>query len=562
MNSKTLLTKKRNRSGSKARVGSSKHINYNSPMVQINGFNLIELYYAESIENKNASFDSEISEKNIIGLKEEKTNLKENNENNTEIIEMTRTKAKNIEEYYTSKFGISEIKENCFKCLMANFLSNELLYFNSRKDLFNYIKYCFSTKTKLIFTDEDNLKQNKEKFMNANTSFINGWRFFIPKTICKGCFMEIINMKNLISNIKNIFSDIERDSLCRTNYRNYALFSPRFRAAFRLSKSRNPRRQTRKNNGNNKNSKKNIYNLNNLKNNKNEAKNYNLNVNYEKGKNVLIIDKKILDNSVCEMLKKNIVTKNGINLSKNININNNNKNILNDNYINNKNDGHDLKINLNDENNSSLNKSEFTNNINNITIQGQNNINIINDINKNKNVINNNINYINFEDINQQIKELLNKMKNDFIIALYYLKKIKILLYIILNYVCLSNQKINGLFLYPNLIRFTEILENYNGLICCFYEHKNYLNQHFGFAKKSSEKGINYLNNILEEIQKNNNINLKEKQNLIELIQNLLSFIEINTKSLDKFDIELNRFNRGFLYLNELVKTILCPITK
>ena len=544
MNRKNLLTKKRSRNGSKKRESSSLHINYNSPMVQVNGFNVIELYYAESLENKNASFDSEFEEKNIIELKEEKSNSKENNENNAEIIEMTRTKAKNIEGYYTSKFALSEIKENCFKCLMTNFLSNELLYFNSKKDLFNYIKYCFSTKTKLLFTDEDILKDNKEKFMNANTSFINGWRFFIPKTICKGCFMEIINMKHLISNIKNIFSDTERDSLCRTNYRNYALFSPRFRAAFQLSKSRNQRRQVRKKNfGRYKNSmnNENAYNMNNWTINKNKEKDYNLNTKYDKGKNVIIVDKKILDNSVLGMLKKNTLSKNGIYLRQNIN--NNYKNILNENEINN----NDLKINLIGENKSSLNKSEIINNENNISIQGQNNININNNITKDN---------INYESINHNIKELFNTMKYSYEIFSCHLCNIKRIIFFIVSYVSHSKQEIYELFLYPNLAKFSEILEYYKGLFIFFLEQKRNLNKFFENNNEILENIDNNLNNILGEIKKNNNINIKEKQSLIELIPTMLSFIKENRKLRDKIDLELNRLSDVFIYLQKLVKTI------
>ena len=205
MNSGFLLTRKRARNSIKTRNGITKSKHLNSKMVQFNGFNIIELHLTESLLNYDAPKNDQIQDKINLESKEQESNVHEIIENNPEIKELKRTKAKNIEEYYTSKFGSSAIKENCFKCLMTDFLSNELLYFNSRKDLFNYIKYCFVFKNKLIITDEDIFKENKEKFFNANTSFINGWRFFIPKTICKGCFMEIINMKNLIANRKRFF---------------------------------------------------------------------------------------------------------------------------------------------------------------------------------------------------------------------------------------------------------------------------------------------------------------------------------------------------------------------
>ena len=246
MNSKALLSKKRNRNRNNSGSSSAKNMNSDSPVIQINGFNIVELHNIESTESKNIPNNRDVPKKNIIELKESNSNLHELNPNNAEIKEMTKAKIKNIEEFYTSKFGISTIKENCFKCLMTDFLSNELLYFNSRNELFNYCKYCFVSKRKNLFMDESICKENKEDFFKANISFLNSWRFFIPKTICKGCFMEIINLKNLISNIKNIFSDIEKDSLCKTNYRNYALFSPRFRAAFSLrNRSKSSRRRNR-----------------------------------------------------------------------------------------------------------------------------------------------------------------------------------------------------------------------------------------------------------------------------------------------------------------------------
>ena len=69
-------------------------------MFQVNGFNILELVYTESIEKNFSSKDDEFPTNNIIELKEENTNNQAINENNSEAIEMTKTKAKNIEEYH------------------------------------------------------------------------------------------------------------------------------------------------------------------------------------------------------------------------------------------------------------------------------------------------------------------------------------------------------------------------------------------------------------------------------------------------------------------------------
>ena len=474
-------------------------------------------------------------------IKESNHTINENNENNGEIIEMTRTKAKNIEDYYTTKFGISAIKENCFKCLMTNFISNELLYFNSRKDLFNYIKYCFVTKNKILFTSEDIYKENKENFFNTNISFLNGWRFFIPKTICKGCFMDIINMKDLIYNIKNIFSDIERDSLCRTNYRNYALFSPRFRAAFSLrSRSKHSRRPNRNIIRNKKNSSNSENNINILKNNKiwKKEKIYNLGIKYEENKNVLIINKNILDNSIIDMVKRNaFTTLNEKDLKKN--------NI----------------INLLNDNKSNINKSETLNNSNNITFQGQNNINnIINNINKNNNSNNDNsINNLNIDIINNKIKELLKKNNINITNFFYNLNNIKSKIQLINHYTNSVKQYIFQMSLYPNLWYFTnknKIKQNICALYLSFKDDINNLNLPLLGAKSSFEESIKYLTNISNEIKKNKVMNLKEKNNLFLMIKELHTFIVENNKIIGLYEGQFNIFINNYEILINLISAI------
>ena len=527
MNSEILLTRKRTRNDIKTRNGNLKKKNSNSKMVQFNGFNIIELIHKESSEIIDVPKIAQNEEKINLEIKEPDSNLHEIFENNPEIKELKRTKAKNIEDFYTSKFGISTIKENCFKCLMTNFLSNELLYFNSRKDLFNYIKYCFILKNKLVIIDEDTFKENKEKFFNANSSFINGWRFFIPKTICKGCFMEIINMKNLISNIKNIFCDIEKDSLCKTNYRNYALFSPRFRATFSLrNRLRHQRRHNRKGNRNtrSKTSQRNIKNKD-WENNQHimdiepKEKIYNTAVELVKDKHILIIDKKILDDSVLNNLKNNSFYKNDNiqknNLCKNINDNNNktiipnNKNILNEKGTKKILDKKSLTNKNNFKSNFNSKEEENSNNNKNSIYPSQynvNNLNINNKKIKNINIIQNNV---------KEIFNKLNKIFNELFLSLDNLKKYLSLL--ILNF---NNSNIN------------QIITLYKIFYSSFIEERNNIYIYLIKFKSTS----NDLNVVSNEIAKNMEINEKEKNNLIIIIQDLNKDIDENKKILEKYD--------------------------
>ena len=179
MYEKLFLTKKRIHYDTK--YNSHKDTRKDSQICEFKGFNIIELFNTDSQESNNYLSSSLNIEDNIIELKEGKTNL--------EVKEITKAKLKEIEEYYISIYGITYINENCFKCLMNNFLSNELLYFSSKEDLFNYCKYCFISDKKIIFLDEELYKENKENFFFVNHSFLNNWRFFIPKTICKSCFI-------------------------------------------------------------------------------------------------------------------------------------------------------------------------------------------------------------------------------------------------------------------------------------------------------------------------------------------------------------------------------------
>jgi hypothetical protein len=402
--------------------------------------------------------------------------------------------------------------------------------------------------------DETICKENKEDFFKANISFLNSWRFFIPKTICKGCFMEIINLKNLISNIKNIFSDIEKDSLCRTNYRNYALFSPRFRAAFSLkNRSKSSRRRSRSYISRNNKAKLNHnesevslnININNRQSSRKKEdtksdfeneKIYNSGVKLEK-KNIISVDKSILGNSFIEELKK--IKSNKKNDNKKIS---DDKIIVKEKNINIDKNKHYININLNINNN--LDKKEIINNIN---FNGQNNINIIKNVNNN--TINNNLNLIS-NLLCELIKEN-NAKFNSFFISL---ENVKRKMALTVEHMFFIIQKYPYFISCPTLLKKTTIYKDSQILNASFEEDvKNYITNYLN-AKDSSEKLIKFLITAEKFI-----VNQKEKENLLLLIKCLNQKVNENKNELEKYDERIkifkNNLNLLIRFVFEIVKS-------
>ncbi len=500
MNNTTLLKKKRNRKNSENRDGDLFNAHLNTSIVQFNGFNIVELYNEENHESNTINTNN---------------NLINKNNNSSEMKEISKKRARNIEQYYSIKHGIVQINENCFKCLMNNFLSNELLYFNSRESLFNYIKYCYMTKKKIIFINEENYEENKQSFNCVNKSFLNGWRFFIPKTICKGCFMEIINIKNLIYKIKDIFIDIEGNSSCKTNYRNYVLFSQGFRTAFSIrSRVRNPRKKKFRKK---KNEVKEIIVNNHFKkiintNNKGKKKIYNMGVKYEKNINVLTIFKKVLDNSLINDLKNNLYKDNK----------SDNNNLISSDFkcceiINLKKDDNTI--------NAIINEKLFDNNLININI------------------------------LNVQLKELLNKISNNYIKVFISLNNVKEKIYLVNSFMLITIQKIHHFILYPCLIKRTKIITYYKSLYYSFDDGKKDYEKYLAQAKTSSEDATLFLNNILNVI--NLNMNIKEKNSIIAKIEELKSLVDKNNKFLDEYNLPLKNFIHNFKFLYKSMREFL-----
>jgi hypothetical protein len=162
--------------------------------IHINGFTIIELDEEKKLNNyliHSFEYEQNIGNKKEIYLK---------------------SKAKIVENYYANYLEGVVPNVNCSKCLLDGFTSNELLYFKDRKTLISYLKYCFLYSRKSLFMNHNIYMNNKYDLFKINQSFYAGWKFGIPKTICKSCFIHIINKEYLIFNLKNIICDYDQEN--------------------------------------------------------------------------------------------------------------------------------------------------------------------------------------------------------------------------------------------------------------------------------------------------------------------------------------------------------------
>ena len=194
----------------------------NQKIIKFNGFNIIEL---NEDENNNNSI-------NEISLNEF--------ENDLEMIPQKEIRrlmniSNKIENYFEKK-GLNNIEDGtCFKCRIKYSNSKDLLYFLNRKELLSYLKYCFCFLKKIVFINHQNYVNNKYDLEKCNSNYLINWKFFIPKVMCRICFMEVINMNNLFENLKTIFSDIDKIDLDRHKNRG---FVSNFRRNHRRKKKR------------------------------------------------------------------------------------------------------------------------------------------------------------------------------------------------------------------------------------------------------------------------------------------------------------------------------------
>ena len=159
---------------------------------QVNGFTVVELNDGKNDYN------------NLIPLYEEEQNIDYKQQIHL------KSKAKTVENYYSIREDDEIVPGvNCSSCLLGNFISNELLYFKDRKTFIAYLKYCFIYLKKKIFMNHSVYMNNYYDLFKVNQSFYNGWKFTFEKTLCKSCFIRLINMEYLISNLKNIICDYD-----------------------------------------------------------------------------------------------------------------------------------------------------------------------------------------------------------------------------------------------------------------------------------------------------------------------------------------------------------------
>ena len=527
LNSNVLLSKKRERAKSIAKSISHNNHNKDTLITEINGFSVIELYYTESLENNNLEEENE-----IISINESNNELKQNNIKAKEIL--TRARLKDIEEHYISQNGISEINENCFKCLMTNFLSNELLYFCTKNNLFDYFKYCFINKRKKLFMDKAIYEQNKQQFFSVSPNFLNYWNFFIPKTICKSCFMQLINRKDILYEIKNMFTDTDINSSCKTNYQNYVKFSKSFRKAFSIGPKENKINKEKIHNINRLNEKIKLETIvlsssdtieinKSLKKKSKEKRKFNKEVKYDKINQIIYINKTILNDK---------------------------------NYINDENSpkykiiDNDSIINENNTNNKNYNPT--INNI--INFQGQNYINIINQININSDNSINNTNL--FANNIELIIDKMNNINN----VIFGLKQYNIIyqnLYdsmsIITSYTARIFNKLFVLFIYKSLLKNTNLLQCYNCLFYNFQDKYTYFNSQIYNMKEIIGNAINFIDDIYFNINNSIFVNENEKKELLLKISNVKFYLNQNLIFFEEHNKLIKNFIENLYCLIKLI---------
>ena len=327
---------------------------------KINGFNIIELIEDEVEYNETNVNSEEDDEINKLSLKEKNSLI---------------NVSKKCENYFSNQFGDIFINISCLKCHLSNFHTNELLYFPNRKTLLKYLKYAFLFLKKKLFIDHSIYINNKYDLEKCDNSYLINWKFFISKSICKYCFMEIINMKMLFGNLKTIFCDVEKETYLKE-----------------IQSKKKGHRYKKQNNKNKKKIKtqKKKFILNKENNNSLIANFYNINISYNSENNSLIIKKSALGDLANEIFK-----------------NKNNEGNIKDNNI------EEQKDIIENQSKNTINNFHIINNVNYKDIY-KNNILSFNDSWENHNILDN----INDKIINN-IKQIINLL----IIVLNYLQE-------------------------------------------------------------------------------------------------------------------------------------------
>ena len=209
MKKNLLKSNKKNNNIIMIQIKSIPEVDLNQKMTKFNGFNIIELNEDDDIYNLDKEYFIKDLENDLERLSEKEINR----------LKKIANKCENY--YYMNQKEDSLINEPCFKCRCNFFNSKDLLYFLNRKDLLSYLKYAFYFLKKIIFINHQNYANNKYELEKCDNNYLINWKFFIPKTMCRICFMEVINMENIFANLKNIFCDIDKIDLIKTKNKGF-----------------------------------------------------------------------------------------------------------------------------------------------------------------------------------------------------------------------------------------------------------------------------------------------------------------------------------------------------
>ena len=576
----------KNRNKSKLALKGSSKDNKLQKHLKINNFNIIELNEEEITPE---------FEPNINNLSERE-------------IQRLKKKASSIEEYYSSKSEDINIKENCFNCLMSNFKPNELLYFSKRKDLLAYLKYCFYFLKNILFLDNQIYIENKYDLEKCDANYINGWKFFIPKTVCRGCFLQIINTEHLFGNLKTIFTDVDPHTVSKSMFRNRSHYNSRVRNTRSMRRHSIPRNLDANENGENEKNKITVDekesndNKIKIKNIKYNSKNNN-NISYDDKNRLISIKKDILGGEVGSLinkkeenkkLKKNnknnaeftnesnnqndeqSVTEIKIkanefvgegntadnhdkkekNIKENI-INKNKESIIKDENKINKKNVNNKSDNNNDSNIKSNNSSSNNNNssINEILINNTNKKNNDNNSKEEKSINNLNKNKKNMNIFNEILNIKL--MTNRIVIKLHYkLNAFKdTLLYIIINIGDFKEKLLNSMNFNPDVISYgiNQYEQYFSSLYDEGFKAKKEYEEMFTKIKNESIPSIS--RNILK-LKEQEKLDDDDKKNLDEMENCLKDYSEKIDDMEKRYEDSINNFFSNFRYFFQLIKEL------
>ena len=496
-----------------------------------------------------------------------------------------------IENFYINTYGLIRIKERCASCGVQDFLTNELFYFKNMITLFFYLKYIFHvTKNKLFLDNKIYIENYNEMKRYKKIDFNLKTKFLFPKTICKKCFINLINKQNLIQNLMNMLEGDDISSSIEVN--NFNNINPNNINLIEIKNKKDKIGDNILYNNitlNNKELKEKKYyqlkdqNIININENINNINNYNINGNNIIFNEININDYNYLKNKIKTQMNKinnyNII--NDINFDKNNIINQENlhsqnndefKYIFNS-IINKKNDNNNISVDDNEkdkqiinydsknffndsnpiitkekEDNTTLN---FINNSDNKTINNQKNIlnqqlNIENNINLNINA--NKINSINinktrqlFSNQHTEFQNCLIELKSKILDIINLFNQIKSQYYFLINnYPNLSDIIISykKSFFLLHYVAESEIINNLvifqhyiNQRIMIIITILNYLGDKVSLSDSQVEE-IKKLKLEVKELylsaEKNNNIFIESMNKFLEVLKSFWILIEPN----------------------------------